>query len=212
MPIFIIRHRTTYSYSNDVMLGPQRLVVRPRDSHDLRLLDATLTVSPPPARTRWIHDVYDNSIAILEFETATRSLVIESRLLIDNFGYDKPKLPVESFAETWPFGYRAWEAVDLEPWIRRQYDDPEGRVARWLRELIRDRVEWKTQDLLVAIMRRIKEDLPYRERQEEGIRSPLETLAKGGTCRDFAVFDDRGGARTGLCRPLCQRLSPCRRR
>lgn len=188
MAVFIVKHRTQYQYSEEIALGPQRLVVRPRDSHDLRLIDATLTVSPPACRTRWLHDVYDNSIAVLEFEGTTRSLVIESRLLIDNYGYDKPRLPMEPFAETWPFGYRAEEAVDLEPWMRRQFDDPEGRLTRWVRQLVKDKIEYPTQELLVAMMRRIKDELPYSVRHEEGIRDPLETLAGGGTCRDFAVL------------------------
>ncbi|SNB66544.1 Transglutaminase-like enzyme, putative cysteine protease [Arboricoccus pini] len=188
MAVFIVRHRTHYHYSEAVTLGPQRLVIRPRDSHDLRLLDATLMVSPPASRTRWLHDIYDNSIAILEFEGTTQDLIVESRLLIDNYGYDKPRLPVEPFAETWPFDYRAEEAVDLEPWTRRQFKDPEGRLTCWVRQLVNNKIEYPTQDLLVAMMRRIKDELPYSVRYEEGIRNPLETLEKGGTCRDFAVL------------------------
>jgi transglutaminase-like putative cysteine protease len=188
MPQFAIRHRTVYRYSAPVTLGPQRLVLRPRDSHDLDLLDSTLILRPPAAATRWLHDVYANSIAVLEFVGETSELAIESRLLVDHFGLDEPEFAIEPFAQSWPFMYRAEEWPDLELWTRRQWNDPEGRLQRWVRELALDRVEVPTRDLLVAIMSRIKRDLPYEAREEEGIRPPLQTLREGGSCRDFAVL------------------------
>jgi hypothetical protein len=34
-----IRHATTYSYAGPVQFGPHRLMLRPRDSFDLRVVD-----------------------------------------------------------------------------------------------------------------------------------------------------------------------------
>lgn len=42
-----IRHETVYTYERPVGFAPHRLLVRPRDSHAIRVVDATLTVSPP---------------------------------------------------------------------------------------------------------------------------------------------------------------------
>ena len=39
----------------------------PRDSHDLKLRSATLAVSPR-AEVRWVHDVFGNSITLLDFQ------------------------------------------------------------------------------------------------------------------------------------------------
>ncbi len=41
-----IVHRTRYEYSEPVTLGEYRLMFRPRDSHDLRLLHTGLTIEP----------------------------------------------------------------------------------------------------------------------------------------------------------------------
>ena len=49
-------------YSRPVRLTRHRLMLRPRDSHDLRLIDATLGLSPPAAKMRWAHDVQSNSV------------------------------------------------------------------------------------------------------------------------------------------------------
>jgi transglutaminase-like putative cysteine protease len=62
MMYLTVRHATHYRYSNPVSLGVHRLMLRPRDSHDLRLVDAELTLSPP-GQTRWMHDVFGNSVA-----------------------------------------------------------------------------------------------------------------------------------------------------
>ena len=37
-----IRHRTTYRYRQPVSLGPHRLMLRPRESRDLRLISSEL--------------------------------------------------------------------------------------------------------------------------------------------------------------------------
>jgi transglutaminase-like putative cysteine protease len=49
MKFLTIRHATTYRYARPVTFGPHRLMLRPRDSHDMRLVDSDLTLSPPGA-------------------------------------------------------------------------------------------------------------------------------------------------------------------
>ena len=56
-----ITHVTRYMYSAPVRLSDYRLMIRPRDSHDLRLLDTRLAIEPA-AQVRWIHDPFGNSI------------------------------------------------------------------------------------------------------------------------------------------------------
>ena len=69
MPILTVTHRTIYHYAEPVILGPHRMMMRPRDSHDLRLVDTSLSLSPAPSLlTRWIHDVLTgNSFMIVQF-------------------------------------------------------------------------------------------------------------------------------------------------
>jgi transglutaminase-like putative cysteine protease len=57
-----------------------------------------------------------------------------------------------------------------------------------VREITPGRIEMPTQELLVALMTRIKTELPYKIRHEEGVQPPLKTLAEGGSCRDFATL------------------------
>ena len=72
-----IDHRTTYQYRMPVNLGPHRLMLRPRESRDLRLISSFVTVTPS-AVVGWAHDVSGNAVATATFQALTDHLVIES--------------------------------------------------------------------------------------------------------------------------------------
>ncbi len=79
MTVLFVRHRTEYQYRQPVTLSEHRLMSRPRDSHDLRLLDTTLLVSPAPSDVRWMHDVFGNSIAVAHFQVQRRHRGMHTR-------------------------------------------------------------------------------------------------------------------------------------
>ena len=47
-----IRHTTTYRYRLPVWLGPHRLMLRPRESRELRLVSSNVTTTKWSDRTR----------------------------------------------------------------------------------------------------------------------------------------------------------------
>ncbi len=79
-----INHVSVYTYASPVLLHDHRLMVRPRDSHDLRLLSANLTISPPAQQVRWYHDVFGNSVAVVTFDAQADRLEIASELLLES--------------------------------------------------------------------------------------------------------------------------------
>lgn len=54
MPILTIHHKTEYHYARPVTFGEHRMMLRPRDGHDLRVLGEQLSINPAPAAVRWI--------------------------------------------------------------------------------------------------------------------------------------------------------------
>ena len=126
MPRVGVTHATTYHYRRPVRLLPHRLMLRPRDSHDLRLLETRLTVSPPAVRTRWAHDVFGNSVCYLHFSdaTVTQELQIVSTLEVNHYP-TRAALPLDPTAETFPFSYTSEEVPDLARSIERHYPDPD---------------------------------------------------------------------------------------
>ena len=187
-----ILHTTEYAYRNPVGLTRHRMMLRPRDSHDLRLHDARLEVDPAPGVERWAHDVFGNSVCLLEWpaELRTERLRIVSQLDLTHFPAC-PDLPVPTLdpaAERFPFSYAAHEVPDLGRLTERHVPDPDRVVDAWARRFVQGG-EVRTLDLLERMTHAIKAEFGYQARYEEGTRTPVETLRQGsGTCRDFAVL------------------------
>lgn len=72
-----VRHTTTYRYRTLVSLLPHRLMLRPRESPELRLRSTNLTIEPRTTLT-WAHDVWGNTVATASFQTMADTLVIDS--------------------------------------------------------------------------------------------------------------------------------------
>src|SRR6185437_4849649 len=131
-----IVHRTRYEYAEPVTLNDYRLMFRPRDSHDLRLLHTNLTIDPAAA-VRWIHDPFGNSIAIASFAPEpVRVLELVSTIRLEHFGMGAALPPIEDHARKLPFSYRAEEAPDLARYVERHYPDPDARVSAWARQFL----------------------------------------------------------------------------
>jgi transglutaminase-like putative cysteine protease len=188
-----IVHSTEYSYRNAVGLMRHRLMLRPDDSHDLRLHHAALDVDPKPSLIHWAHDAFDNSICFLEWPENLRTdrLSIVSTLDLTHHP-DGPPLPVYSLdpgAEAFPFAYAPDELADLMSLIERQEPDPEGTVAAWARRFAGTEGKARTLAVVEAMTHAIKAEFRYEVRHEEGTRTAAKTIALGnGACRDFAVL------------------------
>lgn len=184
-----VDHKTTYRYANPVSFGDHRMMFRPRDSHDLRLLDATLTISPH-AEMRWFHDVFGNSVAVASFQGMADTLHLESRIVLERYTLNTLEFPIEDYARTIPFSYPASEVPDLGRTIERHYPDPERRVTEWTRRFLGGGIGGiDTEMFLTSVTQGIKQEFDYVVRHEPGVQTPLETLNLGsGTCRDYALF------------------------
>lgn len=182
-------HETVYRYARPVGFGEHRMMFRPRDSHDLRLLDATLAITPHPSEVRWLHDVFGNSIAVARFEDLARELRFESCILIDHFEGETPDYPIAGYARTYPVSYDRAEIPDLARLIERTYPDPEHRVDGWAKSFLSHPGGADTWGLLSSLTKAIPHAFRYETRVTEGVQDPADTLkSASGTCRDFALL------------------------
>lgn len=194
MKVLEIEHRTRYRYAEPVRLGAHRLMIRPRDSHDLRLLDATLTLRPG-GLVHWVHDVFGNSITVVDFDTETTELEIESWLKLERYPFARFEALLGPNAAQYPFIYTSDERIDLGRLTERHYPD-NGAVRDWLEPVV-GMLPTPTLDLFGRLNEAVHA-LPYVERYEEGTRTPSETIADGGTCRDFALLFTEAARELGI--------------
>src|SRR4051812_3628650 len=172
MTILTVIHRTIYRYGSPVAFGDHRLMFRPRDSHDLRLLKTGLEIRPA-ASVRWHHDVFGNSIAIASFAGKASELYFESCFRAQHYPIEVEEMPVDAYARRYPFSYTADEILDLGRTPQRHYFAPEQRIAVWARSLVGEQPTAETMPLLLAMTRRIKQEFTYRRRDDLGTQHPV---------------------------------------
>jgi transglutaminase-like putative cysteine protease len=199
MTIFSVNHVTSYRYRQAVEFGEHRLMFRPRDSFDQRLLDATLIVHPEPSYIRWMHDVFGNCVALVGISKPASELRFTTNIRLDHTPQVPLDLQIHDAALTYPFVYDRDEIIDLERMIERHFPDPEDMVGHWARQFVRVGQPTETGRLLMTLCYAIHESFAYARRLERGTQLPVETLKlRRGTCRDFAVLMMEAARSLGL--------------
>ncbi|HRD29101.1 MAG TPA: transglutaminase family protein [Caulobacter sp.] len=177
-----IHHETRYSYERPVRFSQHRLLLRPRDSHALRVIEARLSLSPP-GETRWVYDALGNCVCLFEPGGEARSLIIVSRLVTERF---PAPLSPDDPGTGMPVAYGLEDRTVLAPFIAPATEADGGALQEWLRSLTGAPGE-PALDLLMRMTGAIHQGFEYRERQVAGVQTPGQTLRlRSGACRDFA--------------------------
>jgi len=199
MPLLTIHHKTEYRYTHPVAFGEHRIMLRPRDGHDLRVLSGRLEIVPEPMSLRWIHDVFGNSVAIATFDERAETLSVSSTATVDHNPVEEFALTPDDPAYFYPFRYDGEEFPDLIQVITPQYSDPDGELSAWARNFLDEEGPTPTFKILSGMTYGIRKAFSYRKRNEQGTQHPLDTLQAGsGTCRDFALFMIEALRRLGI--------------
>ncbi|SDE91266.1 transglutaminase family protein [Limimaricola pyoseonensis] len=182
-------HKTEYRYGEPVLLGPHRMMLRPREARDLRLVSHEITLTPDPdGDITWAHDVAGNAVATAHFNQLSNHLIIESRSTVVLTAAIWPVFAIAAEAISFPFHYSGDDWADLGALTTPQYPDPEARFSRWVESFVLQRPT-DTLSLLKDIANGVSTQISYQNREMEGTQSPLETLTRGwGSCRDFALL------------------------
>lgn len=186
--ILEVEHVTTYRYAKPVEFGVHRVAFHPRAAHDIRLLYADLAVSPH-SRQHWIHDVFSNSVAVVEPLVPADTLSFTARFAIEHLGVKNQELPIDPAAKFYPFEYSADDQMNLSTFLPLQYPDDAAVVRDWVAGFLPQRGTIHTRDVLSNINQFIRSDFSYAARNAMGTQRPAQTLQlRSGTCRDFALL------------------------
>lgn len=189
MPLLTIRHTTEYAYRQPVSFGEHRIMMRPRESFDQRLVKAELHISPHPCELRWLHDVLGNSVAVALFDKRAKNLCVVSEMTLDHTPLEREQIDIEDYARTFPFTYASEDMPDLLRSIERRYFDAGRVIDKWANDFLRKDGPTDTLAMLTDMATTIKRSFTYVPRHEKGTQAPIETLTlRQGTCRDFAVL------------------------
>ena len=197
-----IRHLTTYRYRKPVRFGEHRMMFRPRESFDQRVLSADIAIDPGPSSLRHLQDVFGNTLSIAKFDKPADMLRFESRVVLDH--NPSPLVADEDEAisasgAAFPFAYAAEDMPDLLRSIERHYPDPQGSVPAFAKRFLRWNGPTPIAALLTDMTHGIRDGFSYKKRLDGRTQTPAETLERGtGTCRDYAVLMMEAARSLGL--------------
>ncbi|MDB5452817.1 MAG: transglutaminase domain protein [Caulobacteraceae bacterium] len=200
MPLVTIRHQTRYRYRNPVAFGEHRLMVRPMESFDQRVVSAELEISPEPALLRQIHDLAGATVGVARFTGRADKLVFDSKIVVDH----NPAVPFELEGEDSRIGadgfvYAPAEADDLACAATPKHRADAAEVGAFGRRFLLPVGHTRLSTLLSKMTHAIHDDFTYTKRLYGAPQTPSETLADGsGSCRDFAVLMMEAARSLGL--------------
>lgn len=185
--LFQVRHVTRYLYSKPVRFGQHRGMFRPVDAPDMRLVSIRFETRPE-AYVHWMHDVFSNAVTLFDFEGESDVLEVACTFEVVRTANAEPSFELDEHARLYPFEYKPDQQVDLAPSIMSHYSDPDGTVQAFARRFTAQGggETWKILETMNAAIHR---EFDYQRREEPGVRTPADTIArKSGSCRDYAVL------------------------
>ncbi len=210
MRLLTVRHVTIYSYSEPVGLGEHRMMFRPRESHDLRLIKTRLNIMPKPKHLRWLHDVFDNSVAIATFSGRTSELRFESTVTLEHVETALPDYALDPDAKTYPFAYPSDDRPDLTRALKRHC--PATDVDHWAASFLAPSGSTGTIALLRSMTLGIREQFVYSRRIERGRADPKrDASARSRNLSRLCLAHDRRRPISWPRGPLRERLHLCAR-
>lgn len=183
-----IHHLTEYQFSQAVNLTEHRLLLRPREGHDIRITSSLLDVSPAFV-TKWSRDIYGNSVGLLHLKEPSSTLRIESEVVIEHYAERPLDFVVDRRAVTFPFPFEPEDRLDLLPYCTHNWPNHTGPLKQWVSRFWQPGQSIETYVLLDRMNKAIVADFGYGMREEPGVQNPDDTLRlRTGSCRDFAAF------------------------
>jgi hypothetical protein len=163
-------------------------MMRPRESHGVRLEKCSFNISPN-YRIRWIRDLHENNVAIVEFTDSASELMIEGEFFLEVVERNPFDFIIAPEAAEYPFSYDHELFTELVPLSRNIYVRDVDRIRDWLHPFWHPGKRLGTLELLQELNTNIYRTFRYRRREEKGVQSPAETLENNsGSCRDFATL------------------------
>lgn len=181
-----IQHRTEYLFPTPVTLNPHRLLLRPREGHDVRIESSKLVINPAYS-IHWQRDVFDNSLAVVHFQEATDTLSIDSDVVIEHYESAPFDFLLDDYAVTYPFNYTANDQAELALFQQQVFTSDRNIINHWLLQFAPYGMQ--TFALLLKLNQAIHDQFQYQIREAPGVQSPAQTLAqRSGSCRDYATL------------------------
>jgi transglutaminase-like putative cysteine protease len=212
MFVLSLRHTTRYTYRKAVGFGEHRMMFRPREGVDQRVIASRLIIAPEPVELRFNQDVFGNWVGLARFDAQAEELTFDSHVMLEHtptFAADAAGDVIRPLAGRFD-GYGDDEAADLGGSIQAHFPDPDGELKRWACRFLSRRGPTDALGALSAMTKAIRAEFRYAQRLQGGCQPPLETLSlRRGSCRDFAMLMMEAARSLGFAARFCSGYIYC---
>ena len=182
-----IHHETIYCYRKPVGFGPHRLVLRPREGHDIRVEEMSLRIEPE-FDLDWSRDVFGNSVATIHLLEPAKELRIRNHVVLRQTA-PFPLSAKRAKASAFPLEYSPFERAVATAYQASTFPDDVADVKAWVAGQIDISDGQTAESIVAALNRRVRESIAYARRETKGVQTPAETITKkSGSCRDMATL------------------------
>ena len=183
-----IEHNTIYTYRQPVRFGQHRLVLCSREGHDLRGQRMEIEITPSH-QLQWAHDIYNNSVAIVNFLEPAARLEIQSTVIVEPSLPDVQKTGEHSVLTPLPLKYDSLEGPVVNVYQSASSPEDQGAVRTWVSGLPNVSSSMNAEATLESLCSTICRSVKYQRRYAKGVQSPAETIQmSSGSCRDMATL------------------------
>lgn len=184
-----ITHRTHYHYTQPVTFETHRLVIRPREGHDLRVEQLSLAITPA-ADVTWAWDIFGNSIAYAHFREPGMELKFDLDVVVRRFfSPNEPPPNKPQSASLYPLEYDLLEQSILRGYTAAVFPEETGAIQEWIGKLQKPFEFPSAEAFVMYLAETIHQRIRYERREQKGVQSPGTTLSLGsGSCRDLATL------------------------
>jgi transglutaminase-like putative cysteine protease len=183
-----ITHDTIYGYQKAVRFGPHRLVLRPREGHDVRIEEIRVQIEPE-FELEWSRDLFGNCVATAHILSPAEHLRIYSKVLLHQTAPFPQRSTRRDTSTSFPVQFSEIESAVAAAYLATTYPTDVAKVKEWSSATIDPAAVHDAEEIVASLARRIRKTIKYRRREAKGVQSPSQTLSAGsGSCRDMATL------------------------
>jgi transglutaminase-like putative cysteine protease len=183
-----IIHDTIYRYKKAVRFGPHRLVLRPREGHDVRIEEVRVQIEPQ-FELEWSRDLFGNCVATAHILSPAEHLRIHSEVLLHQTAPFPQSSTRRDTPTRFPVQFSEIESAVAAAYLATTHPADVAKVQEWNRTTVDTAVVHDAEEIVASLARRIRKTIKYRRRSARGVQSPSQTLSVGsGSCRDMATL------------------------
>lgn len=183
-----ITHETVYRYRAAMKFAPHRLLLRPREGHDVRVEEMKIEISPA-FELEWSRDVFGNSVATAHLLAGAEELRIRSRVVLRQTNPFPSPAPRSTLAVPFPVQFQSLEETVAAAYRKTTFPDDVAAVRSWISENIDLSSLPDAASVVACVGHTIRKTIAYLRREETGVQTPAMTIeSRSGSCRDLSTL------------------------